>query len=210
MSDTDYKKLGRILEDSRKQFYLDFKATIDKLYNVPSVFAWTIFNEGWGQFDSALISEEVHSLDPTRLMDSTSGWYDKKVGDFKSEHIYFWTFLNLKNDHKRILSLSEFGGYSLKVEHHVYSARSFGYRYYNSFNGFNDAVTRLYRKRIVNNIKRQGLGVAVYTQLSDIEEEQNGLVTYDRKIVKINVATIKALNLLCAETFYKKINGETK
>ena len=158
MSDTDYKKLGRILEDSRKQFYLDFKATIDKLYNVPSVFAWTIFNEGWGQFDSALISEEVHSLDPTRLMDSTSGWYDKKVGDFKSEHIYFWTFLNLKNDHKRILSLSELGGYSLKVEHHVYSARSFGYRYYNSFNGFNDAVTRLYRKRIVNNIKRQGSG----------------------------------------------------
>jgi beta-galactosidase/beta-glucuronidase len=210
MSDTDYKKLGRILEDSRKQFHLDFKATIDKLYNVPSVFAWTIFNEGWGQFDSALISEEVRSLDPTRLMDSASGWYDKNVGDFKSEHIYFWTFLNLKNDHKRILSLSEFGGYSLKVEHHVYSTRSFGYRYYSSFNGFNEAVARLYRKRIINNIKRQGLGVAVYTQLSDVEEEQNGLTTYDRKIVKINVATIKALNLLCAETFYKKVTAKEK
>jgi hypothetical protein len=165
---------------------------------------WTIFNEGWGQFDSALITDEVRSLDSTRLLDSTSGWYDKKCGDFKSEHIYFWTFLNLKNDHKRILSLSEFGGYSLKVEHHVFSSRSFGYRYYNSFTAFNDAVTRLFRKRIINNIKRQGLAASVYTQLSDVEEEENGLVTFDRKIVKINVASMRALNLLAEETFYNK------
>lgn len=207
MSDTNHKKLGRVLEKSRDQFKLDYLATIDRLYNVPSLFAWTIFNEGWGQFDSALITEEVRHADSTRLLDTASGWYDKGCGDFQSDHIYFWTFLNLRNDHKRVLGLSECGGYSLKVERHVYSNRSFGYRYYRSFTAYNDGVSHLYRKRVVPAIKKQGLNMAIFTQLSDVEEEENGLVTYDRKIVKINVADMRSLNVLCYEYFYKLVSS---
>jgi beta-galactosidase/beta-glucuronidase len=209
MSDTNHKKLGRILDKSREQYKLDYQATIDRLFNVPSVFAWTLFNEGWGQFDSALITDEVRSADPTRLLDTASGWYDKGFGDFKSDHIYFWTFLNLHNDNRRILGLSECGGYSLKVEHHVYSNHSFGYRYYHSFAAYNDGVSRLYRKRVLTNIKKQGLNLVIFTQLSDVEEEENGLVTFDRKIVKINVSDMRSLNVLCYEYFYRLIASLT-
>jgi beta-galactosidase/beta-glucuronidase len=207
LSDTSYKRLGRRLEQSRNQFKKDVKSTIEKLYNVPSIFAWTIFNEGWGQFDSALITEEVRKLDSSRLLDSASGWYDKGCGDFFSDHIYFWAFLNLRNDHKRILGLSEYGGYSLKVDHHVYSKRSFGYRYYRSLSAYNDAVSRLFRKRVIGNIKKQGLCLAIFTQLSDVEEEENGLVTFDRKIVKINITDMHSLNVLAAEDFYKIVTS---
>jgi beta-galactosidase/beta-glucuronidase len=205
ISDTNHKKLGRLMEDSRNQFLQDMKSEISHLENVPSLMGWTIFNEGWGQFDSALITQQIRVLDPTRLLDSASGWYDKGCGDFKSEHIYFWTFLDLRNDHKRILGLSEFGGYSLKVEHHDYSKRSFGYRYFSSFASYNSGVMRLYRRRILANIKKQKLSLAVFTQLSDVEEELNGLVTFDRKIVKINANELRAMNVLCAEYFEKMI-----
>jgi beta-galactosidase/beta-glucuronidase len=207
MSDTSHKRLGRVLDQSRDQFKLDYLSTIERLYNVPSLFAWTIFNEGWGQFDSAIITDEVRKADSSRLLDSASGWYDKGCGDFLSDHIYFWAFLSLRNDHKRVLGLSECGGFSLKVDRHVYSKRSFGYRYYHSFGAYNDGVSRLYRKRVLANIRKQGLNMAIFTQLSDIEEEENGLVTYDRKIVKINIADMRSLNVLCYEYFYKLVSS---
>ena len=207
ISDTDHKKLGRLIEESRNQFLSDMKSEIDRLQNVSCLMGWTIFNEGWGQFDSALMTEKLRALDSSRLIDTASGWYDKGCGDFDSDHIYFWTFLNLRNDHKRILGLSEFGGYSLKVEHHDFSKRSFGYRYYGSFASYNSAVLRLYRRRIINNIKKQKLSLAVFTQLSDVEEELNGLVTFDRKIVKINAGDMRAMNVLSQEIFAKTVAG---
>jgi beta-galactosidase/beta-glucuronidase len=204
ISDMDSKLLGRLLEASRQQFYKDMQATIERLYNVPSIAIWTIFNEGWGQFDSANITERVRELDGTRLLDSTSGWYDKHVGDFSSHHIYFWLFLHLHNDHKRILSLSEFGGYSLKVENHLYSEKTFGYRSFPSFSRYNEAVKRLYWKRIVTAIQHQGLGVAIFTQLSDVEEEVNGLMTYDRKVMKIDVGMMSQINATLYRLYDKK------
>jgi beta-galactosidase/beta-glucuronidase len=123
ISDTNYRLLGRLMENSRKQFIRDLEATIANLYNVPSIAIWTIFNEGWGQFDTEVMTAKVKDLDPSRLVDSASGWYDKKCGDFDSQHIYFWLVSRIKNDRKRITGLSEFGGYTLKVPKHAYSDR---------------------------------------------------------------------------------------
>lgn len=204
ISDMDSKLLGRLMEESRTQFFKDIQATIDRLYNVPSIAVWTIFNEGWGQFDSAAMTDHVRQMDPTRLLDSTSGWYDKHVGDFSSQHIYFWYFMRLRNDHKRILSLSEFGGYSLKVDNHMYSERTFGYRTYPSFSKYNNAVKRLYQKRVFGGIQHQGLSVAIFTQLSDVEEEVNGLVTYDRKVMKIDIGMMAQINNIAYRFFEKK------
>jgi beta-galactosidase/beta-glucuronidase len=209
VNDTTHKKLGRLSQDSRERFVNDMKTTLKTLRNVPSIFMWTIFNEGWGQFDDEALTDALRKIDPTRLIDSASGWYDKGVGDFRSRHIYFrppWIF----NDHRRILSLSEFGGYSLKVPQHVYSNRIFGYKICRSFASFNRALQALYRKHILHLISYHGLGLCVLTQLSDVEEETNGMLTYDRRIIKLNVGEMRLLNLLCAEHFSKALQKVQK
>jgi len=193
LSDTTHKLLGRALKESRDQFVSDLEGTVNRLYNVPSICSWTIFNEGWGQFDSVEMTKRLAALDPSRPIDSTSGWYDKNCGNYSSHHIYF-VAPHLRNDHKRILSLSECGGFSLGVDRHKYSKIDFGYARYSNFDSLNRAVERLYSKHILRLIKKSGLGEVIFTQLTDVESETNGLITYDRRVQKVDIAMLKRVN----------------
>ena len=196
-NDAHSKALGRGSLESRNQFERELVETFQTLSNVPSIIAWTLFNEGWGQFEAVRMTEELKKLDSTRLIDSTSGWHDKGVGDFSSKHIYF-TPLKMKRDKERILSLSEFGGFALREEGHVETKRSFGYKKFKTKEGLEKALSRLYSK-VRSLITEKGLGVAVYTELTDVEDELNGLLTYDRKVLKVDESFMRSLN----ESLYK-------
>jgi beta-galactosidase/beta-glucuronidase len=187
------KDLGRIDPKSRANFTEDVARTVKRLYNCPCVCAWTLFNEGWGQFDTAANLESLRSLDPTRLVDANSGWFDQGVGDFASHHVYFKK-IRLKNDGKRLLFLSEFGGYSLRVKDHVFSARNFGYKRFLRGDDLTKGLYDLYIHQVAPLIAKEGLSGCVLTQLSDVEEETNGLVTYDREIVKVDPGTFRLIN----------------
>ena len=189
--DNNYKKFARFNEEGRKETINEFKETIKYLYNVPSIGLWTIFNEGWGQFDSAAIYSDLKQIDDTRLYDHASGWHDQGVSDVKSYHVYFKHFKIKKPDHRAII-LSEFGGFVLPVEGHKID----GKRVYRSFKSIDD-WTKKYEETIkedvINNIPN-GLSAIVYTQLSDVEEELNGFVTYDREVTKVDIAKIYNIN----------------
>jgi len=145
---------------------------------------YTIFNEGWGQFDADEQYERLKALDNTRVFDATSGWFTEKKSDVKSEHIYFKK-LDLKNDGARPLVLSEFGGYSCKIENHAFNLdKTYGYSFFTDLDKFEDALEKLYLDEVIPMIDR-GLCAAVYTQVSDVEDETNGLLTYDRQICKV-------------------------
>ena len=118
-------------------------------------------------------------------MDHASGWHDQGGGDFKSRHVYFRP-VRLRRDKKRVLALTEFGGYSLPVAGHVSSEKKFGYRMYETEDELLEAVERLYLGEVAPCVKRQGLSAAVYTQLSDVEDEVNGILTYDRRVLKVD------------------------
>ena len=151
----------------------------DTLYNCVSLCLYTPFNECWGQFDAVRVTEALRARDPSRLYDHASGWQDKGGGDLRSRHIYFRP-ARPKNDGRRILALTEFGGYSHSVEGHDFSARAFGYKRFKSAEALAAAYERLYMKEVIPAILREGLSATVYTQLTDIEDEINGIFTYDR------------------------------
>ena len=171
--DRHYSWMGRGDAAGRVQFEAD-------LDEVP-------FNEGWGQFDSLRITARLRELDDTRPIDHASGWNDQGGGDLKSRHIYFRP-VKLKNDGKRVLALTEFGGYSLPVAEHYTTDKEFGYRSYQDNGSWMDALEKLYETEIIPHVAAQGLSATVYTQVSDVEDEVNGLVTYDRKVVKADAA----------------------
>lgn len=196
-------KLGRGLKESRDRFEKDLRAEVLFLKMVPSILVWTLFNEGWGQFAAVRLTNFLFRLDDTRLVDSTSGWFDKGVGDFSSHHVYFRS-PRLHNDRKRVLSLSEFGGYSLFVEGHTYSNKKFGYKKFSSKESLNKGIEKLYRKNILPLIEKEGLSVAVFTELSDVEDEINGLLTYDRKVEKIVASKMKETNELLYSAYKDK------
>ncbi len=192
--------LGRGNPLSKKQFLEEMKTTINDLGNIPSICIWTLFNEGWGQFDTKESLEALVNLDNSRLIDATSGWYDKKIGDFYSRHIYFRP-VRLRNDKKRIMALTEFGGYVTYIEGHSWSVKSFGYKNYKNLDDMNNGLAHLFEKEIRRAIRKARLCVSIYTQLSDVEEEVNGLVTYDRKVVKIDIDRMKKINDSLQEDF---------
>jgi beta-galactosidase/beta-glucuronidase len=170
-------------EATRKAFLTGMKATVNQLKNHPSIVYWTIFNEGWGQFDSDSVYRRMRKLDDTRWIDSTSGWFRRKKTDVDSRHVYFRK-VNLRGAEKPMV-LSEFGGYSYKVDGHIFNEdKSYGYGSYDNLDAFCDAVAQLYMEQIVPSIKT-GLCAAVYTQVSDVEDEINGLMTYDRRVEKL-------------------------
>lgn len=191
-----YPLLGQGSEEGRAFFEKEIEGAIDRLYNVPSIAIWTLFNEGWGQFESVRLTEKIRSLDPTRLIDSCSGWFDQGAGDFESHHRYFLK-PKYEGDGKRILSLSEFGAYSHIVEGHCDTKKRTLYSYYRDIKKLRKAISGLYRKQIVPLVEK-GLSIAVYTQLSDVEQETNGLYTYDRKILKVDPKEMRELNKLLA------------
>lgn len=185
ISHTDrlYRLFGRKEEKGREQFVSEMKETIQFFYNHPSVVTWVIFNEGWGQFDARKVYEIARRLDSTRTFDVASGWFDQGVGDFRSIHNYFVP-LRVKPE-KRVTALTECGGYCWHVDGHSMFEEEYGYRKYDSKDSLSKGYRELIRKEILPNIPK-GLSAVIYTQLSDIEEEVNGIYTYDREVLKLD------------------------
>ena len=144
---------------------------------------WVPFNEGWGQFDANRISQMIKEKDSSRLVDHASGWFDQKGGDFKSVHNYFRP-LKVKKDKSRAFVISEYGGYACRIKNHSSVDGIYGYQKYETPEEFSGAYHTLIKQQLFP-LEEKGLCGAVYTQLSDIEEEVNGLVTYDRKVIKL-------------------------
>ena len=175
-------------EFSRKRFLEGMAATVNQLKNHPSICYWTIFNEAWGQFDSDNVFEQFKKLDDTRFVDSTSGWFRQKKSDVDSRHVYFRK-VNLKAADKPLV-LSEFGGKTYKTEGHIFNPdKSYGYGGCETLEALNEALVKLYTEEIIPCVK-QGLCASIYTQVSDVEDEINGLVTYDRKVEKVDPAKL--------------------
>jgi len=157
---------------------------VDHLYNHPCVCYYTVFNEGWGQYDADWIYRELKALDPSRVWDATSGWFTEKESDVQSEHIYFKP-VRLKSS-SRPLVLSEFGGYSCKLNDHAYNPKkTYGYRFFITADELENALETLYIDEIGAAIG-EGLCAAVLTQVSDVEDETNGILTYDRQVCKVS------------------------
>lgn len=186
ISDRWHVLFGRKSLEGRKEWTRECEETVRHLYNNPSVVVWVPFNEGWGQFDARRIGLLIRcSLDDTRLIDQASGWYDQKRGDFKSIHNYFHPLKYRPDKRGRAVILSEFGGYACYIPEHSYSPMLYGYRIYSDSTDLEAALHRLYTEDI-SRLKAEGVSAVVYTQLSDIEDEVNGLFTYDRKVCKIS------------------------
>ncbi|GAA5026241.1 glycoside hydrolase family 2 protein [Microbacterium fluvii] len=193
LDDRRHARFGRSDAAGRAQFEVELREMIEHLRSVPSISLWVPFNEGWGQFDAARIAETlVRELDPTRPIDHASGWHDQGAGDLRSLHVYFRPVRAPRKRDERVLAVTEFGGYSLAVPGHRWGTRTFGYRVYRRRDRFARALARLHRRELVPAIRR-GLAATVYTQLSDVEDEVNGLVTYDRRFVKVDDALMRAL-----------------
>ncbi len=192
LSDKHYGLFGRKSENGRNLFIEDCKQCVKLLYNCTSLAVWVPFNEGWGQFDAAKVYDMFKSMDSTRHIDHASGWHDQKTGDFNSKHVYYKK-IRLKAD-DRILVLSEFGGFSLPSEGHMSSNIKFGYKIFDTNEDFMNAYRTLYEKEVIPFIESQGLSAAVYTQVSDVEDEINGLLTYDRRVNKADKNTLAEIN----------------
>ena len=185
-----FKKLGdrhtNRDRNARRRFAQTARDTILHLYNAPCIAGWTIFNEGWGQFCADEVYSSLKAFDQTRFFDATSGWFRQKKSDVRSEHVYFKRF-RFKTDKKPFL-LSEFGGYVYTEN----AGKKYGYRFFSDRDAYREAVEGLYREEILPAIPK-GLCGAIYTQISDVEEEKNGIMTYDRSVVKTDAAAMKAL-----------------
>ena len=182
----------RASKKRKEIFEHECRETVEHLYNHPGVCYYTIFNEGWGQYDADRIYEELKSLDQTRIWDSTSGWFTERDSDVRSEHIYFRK-IALKSKPSKPLVLSEFGGYSYKVSEHSFNLhKNYGYKTFASEKALTEGFEKLYREQIIPAINN-GLCAAILTQLSDVEDETNGLVTYDRQVIKVSEETMQKI-----------------
>lgn len=191
LDDRNYRNFHRTDPEGRKLYYQELNETINHLYNCPCIAMWVPFNEGWGQFDSAKAYDMVKKLDSTRVVDTTSGWHDMGASDVISKHIYF-TPIRVKTGSKPYV-LSEFGGFSMKIQNHTFNNKMFGYKIYKTKESLTKAYSKLYNNVIIPQIK-DGLSAAVYTQVTDVEDELNGLMTYDREIIKIDIDVLKKIN----------------
>lgn len=193
LNDSHYKLFARKNEMGRREFIRELSQTVEHLYNVPSIVMWVPFNEGWGQFDANRIVALIRTIDTTRTIDHASGWHDQSGGDVKSLHVYFKHYRHKQYPGERAVVLSEFGGYHLPVPEHCSDNRAFGYRPFRDRARYNASLKRLFEKEIIPAVSK-GLSATVYTQLSDVEDEQNGFFTYDRKVLKPDAALLREIN----------------
>ena len=184
-SDHHYKLFGRQDPDGREAYYRELEETVRLLRNAPSIAMWVPFNEAWGQFDAAEAVRRIKELDPTRTIDTVSGWYDQGIGDFRSHHVYFKPYHFKPDKLKRVVLLSEFGGYNCRISGHCFNEEDYGYKKIGSAEELQASFETLYREEIIP-AKFQGLAAAIYTQLTDVEDELNGMMTYDREVLKFS------------------------
>ncbi len=192
ISDRHHRLFGRRSERGREQYEVELVEMVDHLRSVPSLALWVTFNEGWGQFDAARIAELVRAQDPTRPVDHASGWHDQGGGDLRSLHIYYHPVRAPRRRDSRVLALTEYGGYSLAIPEHTWGTRIFGYKRFRTGDDLGAAIIRLHDEEIVPAIEA-GVAATVYTQLADVEDEVNGLVTCDRRLVKVDEGAMRAM-----------------
>ncbi len=176
---------------SRANFKAGLIETLSHLESTPSVLLYTIFNEGWGQFTADEIYRIAKKTDPTRIYDATSGWFWQKESDLDSLHIYFKP-LNPEISLKRPLLISEFGGYSLRVKDHLATKKNYGYKSFTDADSLLSALEQLYIDQALPLVEK-GLCGLVYTQIADVEDETNGLMTYDRAVTKVDPEKMKQM-----------------
>jgi len=192
--DSAYRAFAREDAAGREQFLRELRELVCQLYNCPSIVLWTPFNEGWGQFDAAGAVQLIETLDKTRLVDHASGWHDQKIGKLQSLHVYFRPYRFHPDRLGRAVALTEFGGYQLAPAGHTWGARSYGYRGCKTPEALEEVFRKLFESQIIP-AKQRGLSASVYTQLSDVEDECNGLVSYDRRVVKLPQAVLREISL---------------
>lgn len=182
------------LSASREQHELELRRMINQLYAHPAIVTWVVHNEGWGQYETAALAGWVKAIDPSRLTLSVTGWLDRSAGDIQSAHTYEEIPLTPTADPKRAVVIGEYGGVGWPLTDHLWNPgmRNWGYQTYQTKETYLAAL----RKKIeaITAMKPMGLSAAVYTQTSDVEGEVNGLVTYDRKFVKVDPSWMAELN----------------
>jgi beta-galactosidase/beta-glucuronidase len=184
--------LGNRTEADKKWFEHELRRMVATHYNHPCIIQWVLFNEGWGQFDTVRLTGVLKQIDPTRLVDDASGWTDRKVGDIVDKH-HYPAPVKPELETNRASVQGEFGGLGLFVDGHTWAKKSWGYQ------GMADgkALTARYvelMNDVLNLETNAGLTAAVYTQTTDVETECNGLMTYDRELIKPDVAAVSAAN----------------
>jgi len=178
--------------ESAKQFEIEWKNIIDACRNHPSIVMWVPFNEGWGQHDTERIAKMTKDYDPTRLVNSVSGWTDRGVGDVHDIHIYTGPGMPPVEENRAAV-LGEFGGLGLPITGHTWQAEAnWGYQTYKNPEDLTDAYVQLIRK--LNPLIGNGLAAAVYTQTTDVEVEVNGFMTYDRAVLKMDTKRVETAN----------------
>ena len=187
---------------SRERFLQTMAQIVSQLGNHPCILYWTIFNEGWGQFDSDNVYQILRALDDTRIIDTTSGWFRCENSDVNSLHIYFGPWNQIRPGKKPVI-LSEFGGYTYPVEGHLFNPNhAYGYKACKSREDFQTQILALYQNKVLPAIKK-GLCGGICTQLSDVEDEINGFLTYDRKVCKADEQAMTALAIQLQDAITK-------
>lgn len=179
-------------EESIRNYYKEWKEIMDLCVSNPSVVVWVPFNEAWGQFDTEKAAEWTKTYDPSRLVNPASGGNFRACGDILDLHNYPGPAMFLF-DPVRVNVLGEYGDIGLAVENHLWwNKRNWGYVQFKN----SDEVTAEYVKyaRELKKMVPKGFSAAVYTQTTDVEGEVNGLMTYDRKVIKINEAEVRKAN----------------
>lgn len=193
VKDNKYNVFSRTEKSWRDDFERELTEMIDLLYNTVSLYCWVPFNEAWGQFDALRICAYVRKLDDTRVIDHASGWYDQGGGDVQSMHKYILPIRMRKPDHRAFV-ITEFGGYSQKEEGHMWNPKkAFGYLMFKDKASLTAAYGKLMKKQVIPLVEK-GLSGTIYTQVSDVENEVNGIYTYDRAVLKLEEDTVIALN----------------
>jgi hypothetical protein len=188
--------------DSAIQFETELLRMVNAHYNSPAIVVWVLFNEGWGQYDTVRLTQLLESLDSTRLIDSASGWNDRETGDLRDTHRYPGPAAPMK-DPNRISVLGEFGGLGLPVAGHTWQdENSWGYQEFTDAESLRAAYARLVG-RLPQLITKNGLAAAIYTQTTDVEVEVNGMMTYDRAVIKMGADEVRAIN----EPVYQAMPG---
>ena len=178
-----WRRLGAGGAAYRREWTETCREVVRLLGGHPCIIGWSLFNEGWGQFDARAACEMVRALDPSRVIDAVSGWYDQGCGDFRSVHNYFRELAVWRDRRGRAFFVSEFGGFSHLVAGHSSLPECYGYEVYGDPEELRAAVRALLAE--MDALEERGLAGYIYTQVSDVEEETNGLLTYDRRVAKL-------------------------
>ena len=201
-----YGMFARTNETERERYYEELGEMVKLLESHPCIGCFVPFNEGWGQFDAPKATALIRSLDPQkRPVDETSGWFDQKGGDVTSIHNYFYP-LHVRPDRKRVVALTEFGGIAWPCPGHITSEKAYGYGTAKTQEALAKRYEKLVKKSVLPQIKR-GLSAIIYTQVSDVEDEINGVLTYDREVVKLPADTALSCAAALREEFERRTNA---